>query len=264
MEKIRVMICGISGSMGTHTAHAVHGRPDMELVGGIDVNNVGQDLETTISLNGSKLVIEKDLDKVITEKTPQVMIDFTKGHVAPHNIKKCLKNRIACVVGTTGISDEELKEIEELSHKEKTPVLLVPNFSVGAVLMMKFAAEAARHYDNAEIIEMHHDRKQDAPSGTALRTAELMTTDDKKFKLPENEKEKLPGARGGLKDTVRVHSVRLPGLLAHQLVIFGGQGETLTLRHDSLSRECFMPGVISAVKNIHRLTGLAVGLENVL
>jgi 4-hydroxy-tetrahydrodipicolinate reductase len=165
------------------------------------------------------------------------------------NVKTCLVRRVAVVVGTSGLSAETLKDLEACAGVAETPVFVAPNFALGAVLMMEFAQQAAAHMDACEIVELHHERKVDAPSGTAQRTAIIV--------------EEAWGARG-LTRTVPVHSVRLPGLVAHQEVIFGGLGETLTIRHDSLTRESFMPGVLLAIKRVSALQGLVVGLEKIL
>ena len=178
-----------------------------------------------------------------------MVVDFTIPASVRANILTCLEQRVAVVVGTTGLSAADLAEIDKATERQATPVLVAPNFAMGAVLMMEFAKQAARHFRACEIVELHHDKKLDAPSGTSrltrLRVEETWT-------------------RWGVEKEVPIHSVRLPGLVAHQEVLFGGLGETLTIRHDSLSRESFMPGVVSAVKRVRSLQGLVVGLENIL
>lgn len=181
-----------------------------------------------------------DVSAAIAATAPQVCVDFTQPHVAFPNVRACLEAGVHVVLGTTGLTDANLAELRRIADDGPANCLFAPNFAVGAVLMMRFAAEASRHMPKAEIIELHHDQKLDAPSGTAIRTAGLMQGD------------------------VPIHSVRLPGLVAHQEVILGGLGETLTIRHDSLSRESFMPGVLLAVRAIGQRPGLTVGLEPLL
>jgi 4-hydroxy-tetrahydrodipicolinate reductase len=178
-----------------------------------------------------------------------VVVDFTVPDSVRANILICLEHRVAVVVGTTGLGAADLAEIDRMTEMQATPVLVAPNFAMGAVLMMEFARLAARHFRACEIIELHHDKKLDAPSGTSRLT---------RLRVEETWTEM------GLEKDVPIHSVRLPGLVAHQEVIFGGLGETLTIRHDSLSRESFMPGVVLAVKRVRSLQGLVVGLENIL
>jgi 4-hydroxy-tetrahydrodipicolinate reductase len=182
-----------------------------------------------------------------------------------HNAKTALENGTAPVIGTTGLDVVGIAELEKLAARSDKAVLIVPNFALGAVLMMDFARRAARYFKNVEIIEMHHDQKIDAPSGTALKTAQMIQQQRESMRQGHpDEYEKLTGARGGEWEGIRIHSVRLPGLVAHQEVIFGLSGETLTIRHDSLHRESFMPGVIMAIRRIGDLKGVVVGLEKIL
>jgi 4-hydroxy-tetrahydrodipicolinate reductase len=198
-----------------------------------------------------------------------VVVDFTHVAAVMGNLRWCVEHGLNVVVGTSGFSDERLAEVRSWTHQQPDArVLIAPNFSIGAILMMRFAAEAARFFDSAEIIELHHANKMDAPSGTALRTAGLIAEARTKAGLgapPDATKEELAGARGATVDDIHVHSVRVAGLVAHQEVLFGGHGETLTIRHDSLDRASFMPGVLAAVRGIASLPpGLTVGLEPLL
>ena len=198
-----------------------------------------------------------------------VVVDFTHVGVVLDNLRWCVEHGLNVVVGTSGFGDERLAQVRTwLESAPSVRVLVAPNFSVGAVLMMGFAAQAARFFDSAEVIELHHANKMDAPSGTALRTASLISEARAKAGLgapPDATKQELPGARGASVDDVRVHSVRLAGLVAHQEVLFGGHGETLTIRHDSLDRASFMPGVLIAVRGVATLpAGLTVGIEPLL
>ncbi len=264
MNKIKVIVTGGAGRMGTMTIRTILDQANMELIGAVDVTSVGQDAGTLAGLQPCGVNITDDIHKILKEKSPEVMVDFSQGPVAGDNILACIKAGVACVVGTTGIDDEILRQVEIESLSQGVPVLLAPNFSVGAVLMMQFASQAAQHMKWGEIIELHHEKKADAPSGTALRTARMMSDVRGSFSQTADEIEKLEGARGGVYNGIHIHSVRMPGLLAHQEVRLGATGETLTIRHDSISRECFMPGVMLAVQKVKNLRGLVVGLENVM
>lgn len=224
MTKIKVIVNGASGKMGTETVKAILKEPDMELVGQTDIKD---DLAAAIKKNGA-----------------EVVVDFTTPKSVMSSVKTILENKARAVVGTTGLSLENLKEIETLCKKNGVSALVAPNYAIGAVLMMKFSSEAVKYMPKAEIIELHHEQKLDAPSGTAIKTAEMMKTTSGK--------------------DAPIHSVRLPGFVAHQEVIFGGLGQTLTIRHDTIGRESFMPGVILAIRKIKDLNGLVYGLENIL
>jgi 4-hydroxy-tetrahydrodipicolinate reductase len=263
-DKIKVVVCGAAGKMGLTTVAAVMAQEDMILSGAFDTGRAGEDAGNLALGRPSGLLIENGLEKILEREKPGVAVDFTRGSVAPGNILRCIEHGTAVIVGTTGISGEDLEWIRASSESSGVPVLLVPNFSIGAVLMMRFAREASRHLEWAEITELHHEKKADAPSGTAMRTAEMMAAVRKAFQAAQGGTETVPGSRGGLYKGIRVHSIRMPGLLAHQEVRLGGLGETLTIRHDSISRECFMPGVMMAIRSVHNLKGLSVGLEHIL
>jgi 4-hydroxy-tetrahydrodipicolinate reductase len=263
-EKIKVIVCGVSGKMGHQSAVTAQEQNDMVLVGAVDVANVGEIAGKCLADDSLNVKISSNLDEVIKEAKPDVMIDFTKGHIGPGNIIKCVENGIACVVGTTGISDEDMARIRKASEENNVPVFIAPNFSIGAVLMMNFAKEAAKYFEWAEISELHHEKKADAPSGTALMTAQMMSEVRPSFKAPESETEKVAGVRGGVYQDIHIHSIRLPGLLAHQEVLFGSLGETLKIRHDSLSRECFMAGVMLSVRKVRNLSGVVIGLDKIM
>jgi len=270
MEKVRVGICGASGRMGKEVVRAILEQPDLALVMAVDTNNVGTD----VALNAERLepcgtLIESDLEAAITRTRPQVIVDFTNPNAVFDNVMLCIQHNIYCVVGTTGLTPFQLGKIESALKQSKAATLIAPNFAIGAVLLMKFAQEASQYFEHAEIIELHHNQKMDSPSGTAFRTAELMKQTRSRFGTtnldPASEKEILPGTRGGTTEAnIHIHSVRLPGLVAHEEVIFGGVGQTLTLRHDSLDRTSFMPGVVLAVRKIRYRQGLVYGLENLL
>jgi len=241
---IKVGVLGARGRMGSEVVKAVTDATDCELVAALDQGD--------------------SLDALITAGA-QVVVDFTTPDVVMANLEFLVKNNIHAVVGTTGFSDDRIAELNRwLAANPKAGILIAPNFAIGAVLMMEFAEKAAKFFESAEIIELHHPNKVDAPSGTAARTAALIAGARKNANLPampDATTTSLDGARGALVGDVPVHSVRLRGLIAHQEVLFGGLGETLTIRHDSLDRAGFMPGVLLGVRQISSHPGLTVGLE---
>lgn len=262
---IRVIVCGAYGKMGREVLKAIHNDTQLSIVGAVDTKSDFADIGDLIGAGKTGVVVGNDLQTVINETKPQVMVDFTRPEAVLNNIRVAIKNGICPVVGTTGLSEENIEEIRALCIRTKVNALISPNFSIGAILMMKLAQDAAKFFPHVEIIELHHDQKLDAPSGTALHTAELIA--QKRGFLQQghpDEIEKLPGARGGEFSGIRMHSVRLPGYVAHQEVIFGGLGQTLTIRHDSISRESFMPGVLLACKHVLSANGLVLGLEEIL
>ncbi len=243
---IKVGVLGARGRMGRTVADTVQQAPDAELTAQVDH---GDSLEALLGTD--------------------VVVDFTHVGVVMDNLRWCVEHGLNVVVGTSGFGDDRLAEVR--SWTEKTPgsrVVIVPNFSIGAVLMMRFAATAARFFESAEVIELHHNKKMDAPSGTALRTAKLIGDSRTTAGLgtpPDATEQERDGARGTTVDDIHVHSIRLAGLVAHQEVLFGGHGEILTIRHDSLDRASFMPGVLLAVRGIGTLpAGLTVGIEPLL
>ena len=261
----RVVVTGACGRMGQEVIRWIFRQSDMELVGAIEkAVSIGNDIGKLVANEEAGILVTSDLASVLDKEKPHCLVDFTRGSEAPSTISDALIRRIPVVTGTTGIKEEALQEIRKKSEEYETPVLIAPNFSLGAVLMMKYATLAAKYYDHAEIIELHHDRKADAPSGTALRTAQLMTQEKDSFQSCEISEEKIAHVRGGCQKGIHLHSIRLPGLLAHQEVIFGGEGEILTIRHDSTARSCFMPGVMLAIRKIKTLQGLVIGLENIM
>ena len=262
---IRVVVVGATGKMGREVIKAVHNERNLLLVGAIDSFGVGEDIGVLAGIGGLGIEVQGDLAAVLVETKVDVVVDFTNPSSVCNNIKTALQAGVNCVVGTTGISQDQIKEINNLSTEKGLGVLIAPNFAIGAVLMMRFAAQAAKYMPHVEIIEMHHDHKLDAPSGTALKTAEAIMQVRENFRQGNIcEEEAVSGARGGEYDGFRIHSVRLPGYVAHQEVIFGGQGQTLTIRHDSIHRESFMPGVIVGITKILNQKGVVYGLEHLL
>lgn len=265
MSPLRVGVVGAAGRMGQEVCRAVASADDMELVIAVD-RNEGLRVRDWVGDGGPDLVTEKKLGEAIERNAPvHVVVDFTHPKFAASNALVGIRRGAAVVIGTSGLSPQDLATLRSEAEEHDVAVLYMPNFAIGAVLMMMFAAEAAKHFPECEIIEMHHDKKADAPSGTAIRTAELIAQSRKRRpnKLATGVV-KFEGVRGGSVGDTPVHSVRLPGLVAHQLVVFGGVGEVLTIRHDSLSRESFMPGVLLAIRNAPRMKGLTVGLEHLL
>lgn len=241
---IKVAVLGSRGRMGSEVVKAVNEAKDLELVAQLDVGD--------------------SLDSLISAGT-QVVVDFTTPDSVMANLEFLIKNNINVVVGTTGFDDARVAKITSLLATSKSGVLIAPNFAIGAVLMMEFATKAAKYFESAEIIELHHPNKVDAPSGTAARTAELMSAARKEASLgamPDATTTSLDGARGATVGDIPVHSVRLRGLVAHQEVLLGGIGETLSIRHDSIDRVGFMPGVLLGVRQVISHPGLTFGLEN--
>jgi 4-hydroxy-tetrahydrodipicolinate reductase len=228
--------------MGSEVCRAVDGADDLELAAALDI---GDDREALT--------------------TAEVVVDFTTPGAVMDNLEWCISRGLHCVVGTTGFDEDRLRLVRDwVAAAPSVGVLIAPNFGIAAVLMMRFAAQAAPHFDSVEIVELHHPNKVDAPSGTARRTAELVAAARQGKSSPDATTEELDGARGADVDGVHVHAVRLAGLVAHQEVMLGGHGETLTIRHDSLSRESFMPGVLLAVRNVASRPGLTVGIDGLL
>ncbi len=260
---IRVLVTGAAGKMGSEVVKAVTDAEGMQVVAAVDPGVSGC---FVVDAHGAHIECTQDLSAAIAAFRPDVMVDFTRPDVVEANLRIALAAGVDCVVGTTGLSDELLEELALLAP-QGTCLFFAPNFAVGAVLMMQFAEKAARFMPHAEIIELHHDRKLDAPSGTAIRTARLVAAARREAPPApgrETELDGMDGARGALVADVAVHSVRLPGLVAHQEVIFGGQGQTLTIRHDSIDRTSFMPGVVLAIREVASRSGLVVGLENLM
>ena len=261
---IKVLVNGAHGRMGLTVAAAVLNDPELELVGAVDAI-AASDIGDLLGRKALNLPIETDLDRALEIHKPEVMVDFTQPSVVFQNVMTALEHGVSPVVGTTGLSDEALEQIRAESVKRSTPTFIAPNFALGAVLMMKLAVEVAKYLPDVEIIELHHDKKLDAPSGTAALTAKMINEVRPPHRQGHpNEVEKLEHVRGGELNGIRIHSVRLPGYVAHQEVIFGGLGQTLTIRHDSINRESFMPGVMLACKKVRSLTGLTIGLDKLL
>ena len=248
---IKVAVCGALGKMGREVVNAVEAAEDMELVAKIDIaaDNMYRTIEEAARV--------EDID---------ILIDFTQPKSIYENALYCLNNGIKIVIGTTWLSDEQIENLRQLSVEKNTGCFIAPNFSTGAVLMMMFARQAAKYFDNAEIIEFHHNQKKDAPSGTSIKTAQMMAEVKPDFALNNSDEvETVEGARGGnAYSNIHIHSVRMPGYTASQEVILGSSGQVLTIRHDSMDRKCYMPGILLAVRHTAHANNFIYGLDNIM
>lgn len=264
---IKTGVTGALGKMGTEVIKTVinnsETKGELALVMAVDKFKTGENVYGDV-------VIESDLEKALEANKPDVVVDFTQPSVVFENAKKYLNAKVKPVIGTTGLTMAQIEELKELSRLNNTGCFIAPNFTIGAVLMMMFSKMAAKYFDNAEIIEFHHNQKKDAPSGTAIKTAQMMAeanSDFTKGNCPETEL--IQGSRGGNfaengKGNIHIHSVRMPGFMASQEVIFGSTGQTLKIRHDSTNRECYMSGVELAIKHVYNNNDFIYGLENIL
>lgn len=269
---IPVLVNGAAGKMGREVIKAVAQAPDLVLFGAIDRNPafMGQDAGEVAGCDPLEVPITNEFEPMLAltsqERQLGVMVDFTHPDSVYDNIRAAIAYGVRPVVGTTGLSPDKIQELAEFADKASTGCLMIPNFSIGMVLLQQAAIQASQYFDHVEILELHHNQKADAPSGTALQTAQLLAGLGKTYNpAVVAESEKLPGARGSVaEDGIRIHSVRLPGLIAHQEVIFGAPGEIYTLRHDTSDRACYMPGVLLAIRKVIELKSLVYGLEKIL
>lgn len=269
---IPVVVNGAAGKMGREVIKAVANAKDMVLVGAVDANPLlrGQDIGEIVGIAPLDVPVLDDLQSVLVlatqEKVQGVMVDFTHPNAVYENVRSAIAYGVRPVVGTTGLSAAQIEELADFADKASTGCLVAPNFAIGVLLMQQAAIQAAQYFDHVEIIELHHNQKADAPSGTAIKTAEMLAELGKAFNPPlVSEKETLAGARGGLgPENIPIHSVRLPGLLAHQEIIFGAPGQIYTLRHDTSDRACYMPGVLLGIRKVTELKNLVYGLEKLL
>jgi len=261
MAPIRVIVHGALGKVGREIVRALTLDVDTQLVGAVDVAAAGGGL--SLPDESGEVPLSTDVNAIIDTCRPEVLVDFTVAAAVMPMVRIATGKGIHLVIGTTGLSADNLDEIGRLAKDNEVGAVVAPNFALGAVLMMHLAQVAGRYFDYAEIIELHHDQKADAPSGTARATARgMLENRGKPFSLPR-QKQPFP-SRGEQMDGISLHSVRLPGLLAHQEVLLGGQGQTLSIRHDTISRECFMPGILMAVKEVQKHRGLVYGLDKLL
>jgi len=257
---IRILVNGALGRMGSEVVKTVLKQEDMELVAAVDI------MAKDKYVDGTKLLFDTDLKVALSRVKPDIVVDFTRPDVVMENLRTILSAGICAVVGTTGFSKSDMDELDELAKVNNAGILIAPNFALGAILMMKLACEAAKYFPQIEIIELHHDQKLDAPSGTAVLTAKKLAEARGGYVAQGNpaEEEKLPGARGAEYEGMHIHSVRLPGFVASQEIIFGSAGETLKIRNDSINRECYMPGVMLGCRKIYDKKGLVYGLDQLL
>lgn len=266
LNMIRVGVIGALGKMGKEVIKAVIAEDDLELVMAVDIVRVGEDIGGIVVTKDSGIKIQDNLSEAIVSCKPDVVVDFTQPNTIFKNATLCLSQKVNSVIGTTGLSDEEINKLQELSEANKTSCLIAPNFTTGAVLMMMFAKQAAKYFDNAEIIELHHNQKKDAPSGTAIKTAKLMAEANDNFSTNNcAEVELIQGARGANADSnIRIHSVRMPGYIASQEVVFGADGQIFKIKHDTMDRSCYMAGVLMAVRHVCNNVDFVYGLENIM
>ena len=262
MKPIKVVVHGAQGKMGQEVVRAMWREPEMELVGAVELH---PDTDCLLLPDGLTTVpLSANLESILECCQPDVLIDFTAALVTMPAARTAASRGVNLVIGTTGLSAEDINEINRLATANKVGAVVAPNFALGAVLLMQLAKICARYFDCAEIIELHHHMKTDAPSGTAITTAKAMAAArSKPFSQPP-QTQKTSDSRGQQVEGITVHSVRLPGILARQEVLLGGAGQTLSLKHDAISRECYMPGVILATREVIKHKGLAHGLDSLL
>ncbi len=259
---IRVGVFGAAGRMGSTVCRAVYDAPGLELVAAVDPLHAGIDLGQ-LGVHGTQVQVASKANALL-DAGAEVAVDFTVLDAARENLAWCADNGVHAVVGTTGFGEAELAELDRRFSASDANALIAPNFAIGAVLMMRFAEMAAPYFDSAEIIELHHDQKLDAPSGTAVLTAQRMAGASKEWSDDPTVKVVAEGARGGTVDGIPVHSVRLRGLVAHQEVLLGTAGQSLSIRHDSYDRSSFMPGVLLGIRKVPETPGLTIGLDSLL
>ncbi len=261
MPKIKVMVHGASGKMGQTVIAALSQEPDMELVGAVDIRAASNSF---ILPDGRSIPLSTDIAAAIDMCSPDVIVDFSTAKAIQPLAQAALKKGVMLVSGTTGLSQTELFEIDTLAKENNVGAIIASNFAIGALVMIHMAKIAAKYFDYAEIIEEHHQFKLDAPSGTALSTARAMLEGRGKPFIAPEQKEGVQESRGQKLDGIAIHSVRIPGIVARQEILLGGMGQTLSIKHDAISRDCYMPGVLLAVREVSKHTGLIFGLETLL
>jgi 4-hydroxy-tetrahydrodipicolinate reductase len=267
---IPVIVAGATGKMGRETIKAIAQSPDMTLIGAIGRKHVGEDIGEVVGCGELEIPVTRDLEVLLAqgaqEEQYSVMVDFTHPSLVYEHIRSAIAYGVRPVVGTTGLTPGQLNDLSEFADKASIGAVIAPNFSIGMILLQQAAIAACQYFQHVEIIELHHNQKADAPSGTSLQTAQMLSELGKTYNPAlVQEKENIPGARGAVVgENIRLHSVRLPGLIAHQEVIFGAAGETYTLRHDTSDRASYMPGVLLAIRKVIQLKSLVYGLEKLL
>jgi 4-hydroxy-tetrahydrodipicolinate reductase len=275
-KTIPVLVSGALGRMGSEVVNSVLNSSDCELVAAIDTNkkNNGENISQLLNLKKTDVIVSNDLEGSLcsisqdyrNEKIKPVLVDFTHPDSVYENTRSAIAYGISPVVGTTGLTPSQINDLAIFAQKANIGCAIIPNFSVGMVLLQQAASVAAKFYDNIELIEMHHNQKADSPSGTCIKTAEMIEEYPKKYNQNlVKETESLKGVRGGVRDSgLNIHSIRLPGLLAHQVVIMGSPGETYTIKHDTIDRKAYMPGVLQAIRKIGKFDSLIYGLEKLI
>ncbi len=275
-KTIPVLVSGALGRMGSEVINSVLNSSDCELVAAIDTNkkNNGENISQLLNLKKSEVFVSNDLEGSLcaisqdyrNENIRPVLVDFTHPDSVYENTRSAIAYGISPVVGTTGLTPSQINDLAIFAQKANIGCAIIPNFSVGMVLLQQAASVAAKFYDNIELIEMHHNQKADSPSGTCIKTAEMIEEYPKKYNQSlVRESESLKGVRGGIRDSgLNIHSIRLPGLLAHQVVIMGSPGETYTIKHDTIDRKAYMPGVLQAIRKIGKFDSLIYGLEKLI
>jgi 4-hydroxy-tetrahydrodipicolinate reductase len=264
MERLKVILCGAAGKMGREIVKSVAASTDLELAGAVDLIKTGEDAGVLAGVEPLGIAVTSDLEALLAGEEAAVLVDFTSPLTVMSNIRCALAQGVSPVVGTTGFTDTELKTVQGWVHRYNTGAIIAPNFALGAVLMMKMAQLCARYMSSVEIVEMHHDEKLDAPSGTAHKTAQLIREAVTDMPSVREELEKTPGVRGGRVAGIPVHSIRLPGMIAHQSVIYGAEGQVLTLSHDAIDRNCFIPGLLMAIRHAPANKQLIYGIEQLI
>jgi 4-hydroxy-tetrahydrodipicolinate reductase len=260
MAAIRVVVNGATGKMGTETVAAISRSEGLKLVGGTCHRERGNSLTMP---GGGEVPLSTNLEDLLTQTHPDVMVDFTNAAACMEAVSVAAAHSASMVLGASGLTEEHLKQLDALAHDKNIGIIVAPNFALGAVVLKKLVEQAAPYFDYVDIVESHHEAKIDAPSGFAVALARSLG-DQKNFTRNVTEKENLPGTRGGEYNGVTIHSIRMPGRSAHHEVIMGAAGQTISLRHDTLGRDCYMPGVIRCIREVLKKPGLTVGLENVL
>ncbi len=261
MPPIKVVIHGASGRVGRVLIDIFYREPSVKLVGAVDIKAPS---EKIVLGDGTTIPFSTDLEQILTATRPEVMVDFTLANATMPAVRTAVQHKVNLVIGTTGLTADNVTEIGQLAASHNVGIVLASNFALGAVLMMHFAKLAAKYLDYAEIIELHHQTKLDAPSGTAINTAKAMAAFRGRPFSQAVDADKNYASRGQNINGIPVHSVRLPGLMAHQEVILGGLGQTLTIRHDTINRECYAPGVLLAIQEVVKRKGLIQGLDQLL
>ena len=275
-KTIPVLVSGALGRMGSEVVNSVLNSSDCELVAAIDINNKnnGENISQLLNLKSSEVFVSNDLEGSLcsisqeyrNQNIKPVLVDFTHPDSVFDNTRSAIAYGISPIIGTTGLSPSQINDLSIFAKKAEVGCAIIPNFSVGMVLLQQAASVAAKFYDNIELIEMHHNQKADSPSGTCIKTAEMIEDYPKKFNEGlVKESESLKGVRGGVRESgLNIHSIRLPGLLAHQVVIMGSPGETYTIKHDTIDRKAYMPGVLQAIRKISNFKSLVYGLERLI